>query len=375
MMRPIRLLRALAIAAFLLAALAPGGAVAKTHVRRLKNVWSAQLPERMHSDSVAIGPAGTAWFGVETPYGAALGQAASHRLTEAAPGGGALSRNGAETYGSADSVAFDSAGNLWFALDSEAHQALVRRTPEGALTEFPLPAGAGVSSLAISSDGGVWFTRGTYSSGSDAAVGMLTPSGTVTQFALGSTGRPASIVVGPDGAAWFTQPEAGLIDRVTSNGQVQSFAVGTGVEPRQLAAGPDGALWFSENGRPRPHKPDADRIGRITTAGGVAQFPITFGEGTQALAVAPSGRIWFTTETGEFASIGVAGKVARGACTGLCGGGYTSIAFAPSGPLWFTAAGTDCSGCGGSASLEAENEGTVVGEIPARSLKPSPLAR
>lgn len=368
-------LRRLALFAVLLITLASGTADAAAHVPRLKDVWGEGLSERVHSDSVALGPDGTAWFGLETPHGAGLARVESHRLSTQTPQGGKLPTEGTETYGGAGSLRFDSAGNLWFALGSEQRDAIARRAPDGTLTEFPLPEGGGVTSLAIGSDGDVWFTRGGYSSATESVVGLLTPTGAISQFGLDSTKYPGSIVAGPDGAYWLTLSEADQIDRITTSGEVQAFPLGGGDEPRQIFVGPDGALWFSESGRPRPHKPDADRIGRITTNGDeVTQFPIGFGEGTQALALTPSGRIWFTTEDGEFASIGAGGKVGPRRCYGFCGGGYTSIAFAPSGALWFTSAGVNCSGCGGSASLEAENEGTFIGEIPARSLKPATSA-
>jgi streptogramin lyase len=363
-----------ALAAILLVTLASGTSDAAAHVRRLKNVWGESLSERVHSDSVAIGSDGTAWFGLQTPRGAGLAQVTSHRLSTQTPQGGKLPTEGTETYGGAGSLRFDSAGNLWFALGSEHRDAIARRAPDGTLTEFPLPEGGGVTALAIGSDGDVWFTRTGDSSATESVVGLLTPAGAISQFGLDSTKYPGSIVAGPDGAYWLTLPEADQIDRVTPSGEVQAFPLGGGIEPRQILVGPDGALWFSESGRHRPGKPDADRIGRITTNGEVTQFPITFGGGTQALALAPSGRIWFTTEGGEFASIGAKGNVGPRRCYGFCGGGYTSIAFAPSGALWFTSAGVNCSGCGGSASLEAENEGTFIGESPARSLKPATSA-
>jgi virginiamycin B lyase len=370
--RPTRLLRGLLIAALLIAVLVPTSAsAAGGRAPRLKGVFSRYLPERNHGTSVAIGPDGIPWFGIESAWGPALAHIKAQRLSLRTPRGNAVKSRGSERRAATYSPRFDPEGNLWFIRNYEVGS-IVRRAPDGTLSEFNLPAGGPPTSLTIGPGGDIWFTRAADNSGGGATIGRMTPAGAVTEFPLTPTSRPSSIIAGPDGALWFVEQEkAGQIGRVTTSGEVTLFPLGPEVEPRQIVAGPDGALWFSESGEPGPQGKSADRIGRITTSGEVRQLPIPFGESTEALAADPRGQIWFTTQADEISSISTSGSLGARGCINSCATGILSIALAPSGALWFAGSTQSCSGCGGEAGLLAENAGTALGKIPAGALRPA----
>ncbi len=321
--------------------------------------WITSLPEWHSGTSVAIGPDGAARFGVYAQEETELARVSPETLTVEKFG---LS----DHWGSTKSLHFDQEGNLWFLRNNARTAAVVRRAPDGTMTAFKLPGRGQASSLAIASDGEIWFTRN--SNRKTVAVGRMTPTGAVTQFPLADESRPASIVPGPDGAFWFTEAGAGRIGRVTTSGEITLFPLGRHVEPHRIVPGPDGALWFTENGRPGRHGASSDRIGRITTSGEVTQFPIPFGRETQALAVDPRGFVWFTTDRGELSSISPSGTVGKHDCVDSCGTPIESIAVATGGAILFAGGHPDCSSCGGGSAQINENYGTILGKIPAGAL-------
>jgi virginiamycin B lyase len=355
----------LLLGAVLIAAFVPATSAAAGRAPAIKGAWSGTFPEGVHGDSVGVGPDGTPWFGVSVQQkGPALGRVRSEKL--------ALESLGNESgYQTTSAVQFDSQGTLWFVRTGQGPSAIVRRDPNGTLTEFTLPAGELVNALTIGPEGDVWFARGGYGEKAEAQIGRLTPAGAITQFPLAPGSHPGSITFGPDGALWFSETEAALIGRITTSGEVRIFPLAPKVMPRQIVAGADGALWFGENGRARPYGKVSDRIGRITTDGQVSEMPIPFGDGTSRLAADPRGVIWFATEDGEFASISPSGNVGARGCVGNCGDPIEGLALAPDGALWFAAGHATCLECGGGADLILENEGTTVGKIPAGALTPA----
>jgi virginiamycin B lyase len=361
-----KLLRRLLIAALVVGALAPAAsAAAEGRAPVFKSATSWGFPEHVHGISVAVGPDGSPWFGLSLQEtGLALGHLQSDKLTVESLGEEA-------GYDETTALQFDSQGNLWFARIGEGSKAIVRRNPNGTLTEFDLPEGEPVTALAIGPEGDVWFTRGGYGEKSEAEVGRMTPAGAVTQFPLETGSHPTSITAGPDGALWFSEEGAGKIGRITTSGEVELFPLAAKVHPQQIVAGPDGALWFGENARARAYGKFSDRIGRITTAGQVSELPIPFGKGTTRLAADPRGVIWFATTEGEFSSIAPSGNVGARGCVGSCGDPIEGLALAKDGSLWFAAGQKFCENCGGGSDLIAANEGTTVGAIPPGALTPA----
>jgi virginiamycin B lyase len=362
---------ALVLAAVLLVTPAPSEAAALAP--KLQGVVGQSFPIYFQGDSVAVSPGGIPWFGTRTESGpASLARLKSGRLSTYP-----LRKKGG--LGATYSLVFDPTGTLWFGIEEEGgsggvREAIGRRASDGTMTRTALPKKEVVDSLTVGPEGDAWFTS---RRGESPAVTRMTSTGTLTRFPLEAGTSPGSIVSGPDGAIWFAEKGAdgtGQVGRITADGVVQQYSLATGVEPRELVAGPDGALWFSENGAPEAGGTTADRIGRITTAGEVAQFPIPFGGSTYALAADPGGRIWFTTAASELSSISTTGALGGRGCLEQCQRSIVDLVVTGDGSIWFAAGNAGCAGCGGSASLMAEDEGTEVGKIPAGALTPAPVA-
>jgi virginiamycin B lyase len=356
--------------AVLLAALAPTTATAAAP--KLQGIVGYGLPTYFQGESVAVSPGGIPWFGTRTESGpVSLARLKAGRLSTLP-----LRKKGG--LGWTYSLAFDPTGALWFAIAEEGsggvRDAIGHRASNGTMTRTALPKKEVVDSLTVGPEGDVWFTS---RRGESAAVTRTTSTGARTRFPLEAGTTPGSIVSGPDGAIWFVETRAdgtGEVGRITADGAIQQYSLGAGVVPRQLVTGRDGALWFSEKGAPEAGGASADRIGRITTTGEVSQFPIPFGGGTVGLAADPGGRIWFTTEAGELSSISPAGTLGGSGCLETCDRHIVDLAVTGDGSIWFTAGNASCTGCGGSASLMAEDEGTEVGKIPAGALTSAPVA-
>jgi streptogramin lyase len=178
-------------------------------------------------------------------------------------------------------------GNLWFT-ETAANQ-IGRITPEGDVTEFPLPTpsvGGGPLEITAGPDGNLWFTRSTQV-GSNT-IDRITTAGAITEFALPPGRRPSGITAGPDGNLWFTESGGGKIGRITPAGAITEFPLPTAnTDPVGITAGPDGNLWFTELG--------GSKIGRITPAGVLTEFALPTSErGPAGITAGPDGNLWFT---------------------------------------------------------------------------------
>ena len=147
-------------------------------------------------------------------------------------------------------------GALWF---TEAGSAQVGRiTTAGAVTnEFSVPtlesSATRLGAIAQGPDGALWFVD----EGLDH-VRRITTSGGHTQFPGPAGSGLSGIASGPDGALWLTEARAGKIVRMTTGGGLSEYTLPTrGAGPTGITAGPDGALWFTER--------LSSAIGRIST--------------------------------------------------------------------------------------------------------------
>jgi streptogramin lyase len=224
---------------------------------------------------IAAGPDGNLWF------------------TEADDGRGALVRvtpSGAVTRWPASTspfaipfgIAAGPDGNLWLslAMGNADRGGIGRATTAGEVTLFPVQSLRGPhfesmpADLTAGPDGNVWFTEF-----QQDAIGRITPNGQLTEFPL--PGAPIGIVAGSDGNLWFTQTSA-RIGRMTPQGALREFPVPT--RGAAIAAGPDGALWYTQ--------PEA-RIGRITTSGVVTGIEIS--APALDITAGPDGNVWYTS--------------------------------------------------------------------------------
>jgi hypothetical protein len=78
----------------------------------------------------------------------------------------------------------------------------------------------------------------------------VTPNGQVTEFPLpGPADWVLDIVAGPDGALWFTEERANKIGRITTSGVLTEFPLqGAGPfrAPVGITVGRDDAIWFTD---------------------------------------------------------------------------------------------------------------------------------
>lgn len=222
--------------------------------------------------SIVAGPDGNLWF---TEYvGGKIG-----RITPS----GVITDFDANASGPWD-IAAGPDGNLWYT-DFADSAAVVKMTPTGSTTRYPLEAEAYPKGITAGPDGNLWFTE----SGSRNRIGRITPSGTIDEFNIGLSTNTQSwdIAAGPDGNLWFTEYNASKIGRITPSGTINEFS--TGPQPWGIATGPDGALWFTQYA--------SNAIGRMTTAGSMTEY--TGAGAPWLLATGPDGSMWFANRNGD----------------------------------------------------------------------------
>jgi virginiamycin B lyase len=135
-------------------------------------------------------------------------------------------------------VVIDAAGIAWFSAPLE--NAIGRLDPAtGAVTLTP--TGVTPRSLAIATDGRIWFTARFTPQG----VGRLDPAtGDVVTFPLTDVG-PQDIAAAPDGSVWFTQTTKGNAARITNAGVITETKVVKGSEPFGITVDPESEPWYT----------------------------------------------------------------------------------------------------------------------------------
>lgn len=295
---------------------------------------------------ITKGPDGNMWF---TEYGAdRIGRITSDgTITEFSIGITPPSGPAAADFrdSAPRSIVTGADGNLWFT--EQSADRIGRITPDGTITEY----GAGITpspnqslpgvhqyqlaqpgDITKGPDGNVWFVEQLAS-----RVGRITPEGVITEFPVpvepptfdnyGSEqyriARVDTITSGPDGNVWFSelaggQPMAGnhlangagAVGRITPNGEITQFSdqfkpgppdpnADPGVEPepepaglRGIAKGPDSNLWLLER----------TGLVRITPSGQVTEFAAKFDLnviGDEPMVVGPHGTFWFVDGQGR----------------------------------------------------------------------------
>jgi virginiamycin B lyase len=119
-------------------------------------------------------------------------------------------------------------GDLWVTArgSSQVQSQLIRVTPDGLQTYFPLPAGSEPLDIVLGPDGALWFTE----FGSNE-IGRMTTAGEYSSCPLPNAAanpHPYGITVGIEGAIWFTEKNAGAIGRLTGGNCVPVISTGGG---------------------------------------------------------------------------------------------------------------------------------------------------
>jgi virginiamycin B lyase len=228
-----------------------------------------------------------------------------------------------------------------------------------ASTEFSVPGlSANPSHIVTGPDGNLWITeRGRIS------IVRLTPSGTITEFPVPGAVSLNAIIVGPDGAMWFTDLGSGQIGRINTHGVVVVHPLTSGTYAVDIASGSDGSLWFTETntpgiGSPGPGQtptsatqaqPDCfapasissnmssasgtvNGLGRMTTNGVVTEYAGY--QGSTSIISGPDGNLWLI-QSGSLVQVNTGGQRVRTFTPGA-GGPYISMAAGPDNNVWFT---------------------------------------
>ncbi|MGH8972380.1 MAG: virginiamycin B lyase family protein [Acidimicrobiia bacterium] len=253
------------------------------------------------------------------------------------------------------SIARGPDGAMWYTDAADRHRdpsavaSIGRVTPSGEVTEFDLPtqesnpmggtgAGSAPAGITAGPDGAMWFAEAMADQ-----VGRITPDGVITEFPLPRRDRmhanPVGITAGPDGAVWFGEPLFGMLARI----DVHTHAITEFELPHHdnglvgantLTSGPDGALWYED--------PGGSAIGRVSTSGKVRSFPLPSYRWPWALTAGPDGNLWFLeTSVGRLVRMTPEGAftdwAAPAEAAGIGVGSSTQIAFASDGAVWFAA--------------------------------------
>jgi len=100
---------------------------------------------------------------------------------------------------------------IWYNDSSSSISAVDVAT--GAISVYPIPtAGGAPASFTIGPDGNLWFVEPPPSN----KLGRITPQGAVTEFPMpaGADLSFGGLAAGPDGNLWFTEPRAGKVGRM-----------------------------------------------------------------------------------------------------------------------------------------------------------------
>ena len=166
-------------------------------------------------------------------------------------------------------------GGIWVGTP----QGLVRYTEAGAGATLPTPGGA-PHSLALASDGSIWFA-------SNTLIGRMSPGGAILeQHPMTAVG---TLAVASDGALWYRRDSlGGVIGRIAGNVPVE-FPSPT--QAWSLAAASNGQMWVLGNG----FGTAPDDLFKMTPSGAVSVLPlghdVLFGQ-LQAL---PDGTLYIGT--------------------------------------------------------------------------------
>lgn len=218
------------------------------------------------------------------------------------------------------------------------------------ISEHPVgESGDGPYGVAVTRDGGVWFTLV-----HGGRVGRLAPDGSVAYLALGADAQPSLLAAATESTVWVTDSTGNRLVHVgVRDAQLAllgEVAVPTpDAQPFGVIALDDGTAWFTELG--------ADALGRIDILGRVDEFPLGR-DGAFVSMIATSGdSIWFTLN-----AAGLVGHV-RGGDAAIA---FTELPGDPSGPVGIAVAADGAVWVAlilGDALARIRRDGTVT-EVP-----------
>jgi streptogramin lyase len=179
-------------------------------------------------------------------------------------------------------------GNIWFPSSTSTENFIVRMTPQGSETTFPISIGSG-EGITVAQDGNMWFTE--VNVGAPGGIGRITMNGTVTEFPVAHS--PGEIASGPDGDLYYTsENSAGFFSvyRITPTGQITEHQILGQSFLDPMTTGPDGKAYFLDIGNPVYDS----YLGTISSGFNVTEerIPAPNGFYPITLGVGPDGNIW-----------------------------------------------------------------------------------
>jgi virginiamycin B lyase len=195
-------------------------------------------------------------------------------------------------------LAIGAEGNLWAAIGEggtldppftySVGGELLRLTPAGEETFFPVPEGIEPRGIALGVEGNLWFTgvkgyveeEHTRRAGV-GWIGRMTPAGVLTLFRTPNPKAvPTAIAASPAGALSYVEASRGDLGTIHPDGSPgRQYEMG-GVMAQSLVFGPEGDAWTSFGAH----------LARVTPAGQLTRFPVSVSTGPTVFG--PEGDVW-----------------------------------------------------------------------------------
>ncbi len=205
---------------------------------------------------------------------------------------------------------------------------VIHAGPDGAATEYQLPASDLGLQLSQASDGTVWVPE-QYRD----AVMALAPDGSARECVLPrKSSEPMSTSVDAAGTVWVSEARGQAIAELAGDRWTEHPVGVPGVDGAEVISARGGGAWFSVRG--------GLFVGHVSSAGQVTRTNIGGSGTTLGLLEAADGALWVA----DFGGDRVVRVAPDGAVTALStrsGAKPQSFAVAPDGAIWFTESGVD----------------------------------
>lgn len=203
-----------------------------------------------------------------------------------------------EGLSSAQSMAIDSTGRLWFT-EKVGKKLAVYDPEKKEFATHSLPSSwgeMGFSNITLGPEGDIWFTVTRWVEGTEEPhiIGRFTPAdGYFTKYAIPHNSVPEELIVDDKGTIWFIASNKNYLYRVDPKtfalkGYPIPTANGT---PKSLAADQKGHIWFAES--------TANKIGEFIPEQGVfyEHELLTQFANPGEISIDKQGRVWFVEVT------------------------------------------------------------------------------